>query len=200
MTEENKDVNQTEANQSTPSTDKEQVSQDQGEVKPEESKQADIHSNLQRAIEQEKDKLRKLREQRREIVSQPKTENEDESDEDKKWRMQQEAKTDVAIKLASDPSFKERQDLVMEEMNRSGKALEDADALVKSRLFDEVLKSSAPSPTPSYPNQINPSATPEQTPVNRNWNIDDVIAGKASTGNIALDNSLRFYKNGSPNG
>lgn len=75
-----------------------------------------------------------------------------------------EANSLIAIKLAQDPAFKDRMSLVQDEMEISGKGLEDADSAIKARLYDQV---SAEMPqlaqAQQLPTQLTSSATQEQS-------------------------------------
>lgn len=75
--------------------------------------------------------------------------------------LQSEANSLIAIKLAKEPGFAKRMSLVEDEMRSSGKSLEEADASIKAKLYDQMAQSEDQPAT--LPNQLNSTAIPEQT-------------------------------------
>ena len=115
---------------------------------------ADIYASVKEGLKREREEKKKLKEQLVKLQSKEEVE----------VTPQQEiaeatAKADIAIKLASDPTFTERKALVEDEMIATGRTLEEADAMIKAKLFDQ-LNQVAPQTNENL-NQINTQATPE---------------------------------------
>jgi len=115
----------------------------------------DVYETVKRDMLEERSK-------RRELEIQLKEREEEQQPQEESIAMDANAKADIAMKIAIDPSFKARHELVQDEMLSSGATLEEADARIKSKLYDKLVEESATTTTEQPINkQINTQATPE---------------------------------------
>jgi hypothetical protein len=152
MEKENQSVNPESSQDSSDAPDKQEQTPaaSEGVNTQEVERLKEINENLKKAIKEEREKRKK----------DPVKPKEPES-EDEEWQEWEEVKTTVAmVKLQEqDPTFNDRKDLVIDEMKRTGKSLEDANNSVLASLIRYSM--STPEQAPKSPNTIRPSATPE---------------------------------------
>ena len=166
MTDEQMDANQEEA-ETSPESSTEENEQDttvSEDAKTQESDGKDFETKYQESLIA----LRKERQRRRDAEagnSQPVQRDyaPEEQDDTVKRFLNVEATSLINNKLLTDPSFKERADIVKDEMVRTGKQLEDADNAVLARLFKESFlnKEEGESPKSKPPKQLPNTAIPE---------------------------------------
>jgi hypothetical protein len=88
-----------------------------------------------------------------------------------------EANATIAVKLQTDPSFKDRVEIVQSYVAQ-GYDINMADKLAKADIMDKILNESS-TPTPvNIPKQIQPTAIPEQPKPQTDGSLDDIQAGK----------------------
>ena len=168
MNEEQEVVNKGEVETpSTPTVENNEQATNDSEVV--ENSEADVEkanqqlSNIQKAIEQENEKLRKIREEKKAEIQpvQPEQKEQPQTEVAKEFydniRL-----TKLNNKMLTDPSFKERAELVKQEMETTGKDIEDADNAVLARALRASQEVAQPSNNQQQ--QITPSA--EQAPIN----------------------------------
>ena len=111
--------------------------------------------------------------------------------------LQTEANATIAVKLQTDPSFKDRVELVQEYV-KQGYDINMADKLAKADIMDKILSAKSETETPVIPNQIKPTATQEQVAPQPTGNsLDDIQSGKVSLGmedEAALREVLKKYR------
>jgi hypothetical protein len=210
MTQEVKDVN--EESQASPETSAGE--QEQAEVVSEDvnTQEADSTeevekkvSNYKQALEKEearyKEALKNMRTQRKEAEqayqpnqTQPQPVGDTETtDVEKQWSdvLHISSKVPVLEKMISDPTFKDRQHLVLQEMQLSGKGIEDADNAVLARMMKESITSVVAEPV-NQPTQLRSTATPEQRQVNAANVYDKINKGEVKEG--GADYLQRLWK------
>jgi hypothetical protein len=175
MSDEIQDVNQTEVEPVTPSADEQQDSNDSEVVQT----QNPVQENLKKALQAERERRReaeaKLAEREQQELQKPLYQNEDDA---YQRFVKLEAEVKIQKKLTDDPTFLDRKDLVIETMEKSGYDIDVADSMVKSQLYDQLVKESATQIKEVVPNQIKTQATPEPSTIKRSGNIlDDVESG-----------------------
>jgi hypothetical protein len=159
MENENKDVKQEQE-----SNAQEPQAEETASTTKEETVEKGVYEKVKEAMRRERKKRQELQKklQAKEETKEdffPTMQTSETTDNDVNVRlMQAEAKAQVAIKLAQEPDFKDRMELVQETMEREGKTLDEADAVVKAHLYDEVIKREPN----KLPTQLKPSATQEQ--------------------------------------
>jgi hypothetical protein len=105
-------------------------------------------------------------------------EDEDEPSEPKRRGNTSKALAELAIKISTEPGFKDRLDLVQEKME-SGMTLEQADNAVLANIVRKMMTASESAPQQSPPKSINTTAIPEPSAQKRTGNIlDDAVGGK----------------------
>jgi len=126
------------------------------------------------------DKLRELREEKKELQKEvePTQEPEEMSDVQQRF-LKAEANATIALKAQEDPAFKKRVQLVIRKMqDNPALSVDQADNEVKAGLLDQILKQgSSGKTTEAEPNQINTSATPETQPA-KEYTIDEIAKGE----------------------
>jgi len=175
MSDEIQDVNQEEVEPVTPSADEQQDSTDSEVVQT----QNPVQENLKKALQAERERRReaeaKLAEREQQELQKPLYPNEDDA---YQRFVKLEAEVKIQKKLTDDPTFLDRKDLVIETMEKSGYDIDVADSMVKSQLYDQLVKESATQIKEVVPNQIKTQATPEPSTIKRSGNIlDDVESG-----------------------
>jgi hypothetical protein len=151
-------VNQEEAETSADSTpvENEQESNDSEVV---ENTETDVQRNLKIALQKERERRRAAEAQLKQVQYKA-PENEDET---VKRFLNVEATTLINNKLLTDPSFKDRVDLVQDEMLRTGKNIEDADNAVIARLFRDLTSGQTEETLSAKPpKQLKTNAIPEE--------------------------------------
>lgn len=147
----NKEVSQTQEESSTTATEqettvKEDVKNPESDVSREYEKEKSNLRNIREAIKKERERLESLKSQApSETVYEPPVQAQaPEGDDAVRRFLQAEANSLLALKMQTDPTFRDRLDIVRKEMeNNPGLNVEDADNRVKSRLFDEIVKQSS---------------------------------------------------------
>ena len=157
MTQETEVVKEGEPNLEEPTPQEEQDTPVEDDVQ---SPVSDVQDNLRKALQKERERRKAAEAQLQQQQYQP-PQYQDEA----VVRFNNvEATTLINNKLLTDPSFKDRADLVQNEMIRTGKTLEDADNAVLAGLFRDMTLESAQS-NPSLPiKQLKTTATPEEKP------------------------------------
>jgi len=154
-------VNDGMPNQEEPTPQEEQETTDSEVV---ENAVTDIQGNLRIALQKERQRRKDAEAQLRQVQYQD-PENEDET---VKRFLDVEATTLVNNRLLTDPSFKDRADLVQSEMKATGKTLEDADNAVIARLFRDMTSGQFSEENKSKPiKQIPTTAIPEATRISK---------------------------------
>jgi len=124
---------------------------------------SNVQENLKIALQKERERRRAAEEQLR---TQTQYQAPMEEDETVKRFLNVEATTLINNKILTDPSFKDRADLVQAEMRASGKNIEDADNAVIARLFKEMTSVQDQEQIINKPpQQIKPTAIPEERQV-----------------------------------
>jgi len=119
-----------------------------------------VSENLKRALQKERARRKSLEAQ----LQTPKAQEVSEDDTVRRF-LNVEATTLINNKLLTDPAFRDRVDLVQDEMKRTGKQLEDADNAVLARLFQEMaLQGSNDKVEQKSLNKLPNTAIPEETP------------------------------------
>jgi len=175
MSDEIQDVKQEEVEPVTPSVDEQQDSTDSEVVQT----QNPVQENLKKALQAERERRReaeaKLAEREQQELQKPLYPNGDDA---YQRFVKLEAEVKIQKKLTDDPTFLDRKDLVIETMEKSGYDIDVADSMVKSQLYDQLVKESATQIKEVVPNQIKTQATPEPSTIKRSGNIlDDVESG-----------------------
>ena len=89
-----------------------------------------------------------------------------------------EANATIAVKLQTDPSFRDRVEIVQAYVAQ-GYDITMADKLAKADIMDQILNESSAPVQAVIPKQITPTATPEQVkPQSTGNTLDDVQSGK----------------------
>lgn len=179
------------------STDSEQeqepiVSED---VKPQDSDGKDYKSiaeNLSKALREERAK-NKIETPHQQVVPTPAV-----SEDDTVRRfLQTEANATIAVKLQTDPSFKDRVELVQDYVAQ-GYDINMADKLAKADIMDKILAETSTHTPVSIPKTVLPTATPETVRPRLTGNdLDDFMSGKLSVGSdneTALRDVLSRYR------
>jgi len=146
-----------EVEETTPAPTAEEQTEEQT---PEVQEENPVAANLKVALQKERQKTKDLE---AELQKAPTPAVETEQTVESRFN-NMEATTLINNKLLTDPAFKERADLVKDEMVRTGKQLEDADNAVVARLFKEMTSNKEEPNTPAEtpPNQQPNTATPEE--------------------------------------
>ena len=113
-----------------------------------------IAENLSKALREEREK------HKIEPVTQPQPVVPSE-DETVKRFLATEANATIAVKLQTDPSFKDRVELVQDYVAK-GYDINMADKLAKADIMDQILSAKSETKKPVIPNQIKPTATQER--------------------------------------
>ena len=182
---------------SAPSVDSKEQGNDGQAVEKQDQHSTDIVENYKRAMQKEREKRKKLQEQLNQVKAQPQSQEEDDPyDQEKEEFEQIKADNLITRKLVSDPTFKDRVDLVKDYMEQHpGVDVDQADDAVLANFTRSAL-SEAKQVTQPVPNQITTSAVPETSAPPPRANLDDVIDGKGTTGIPELDNSFRKLAGG----
>lgn len=119
-----------------------------------------VRENLKRALQKERERRKSLEAQ----LQTPQAPVENENEIAKRFN-EMEALTLINNKILTDPAFKDRADLVKDEMTRTGKSMEDADNAVLARLFKEMTTQATSEKTEVKSNKSLPNtAIPEEQP------------------------------------
>ena len=145
----------------------------------------DVYETVKRDMLEEREQKRALKKELEELKAQEPTETTETTE---TAVMDANAKAEVALKLATDPTFKARHEIVQDEMLASGATLEEADATIKSKLYDKLVSDSSTEEQPIK--QINTQATPEPTVAQ---NTGDVLVDAVNNQELPeeLRNALR---------
>jgi hypothetical protein len=117
----------------------------------------DVQANLRIALQKERERRKAAEAQ----LQRPQYQEPVQEDDTVKRFLNVEATTLINNKLLTDPAFKDRVDLVKDEMETTGRTLEDADNAVLARLFREMNFQTEEKPKNVPPNQLPNTATPE---------------------------------------
>lgn len=119
---------------------------------------SDIQENLKVALQKERERRKAAEAQLKQPAPAPEM-----NDDPVYQRFQNvEATTLINNKLLTDPTFKDRVDLVQDEMIRTGKSMEDADNAVIARLFRDMTANQTPeAEKPKVPNNLPNKAIPD---------------------------------------
>lgn len=205
-TEENKDVNEeSQASPETSTGEQEQAEAVREDVNTQEADASqdvpDHRDNYKEAIKREEERLKKVlkdtREQRRQAELQTYQQpvvpanQEPQSDIERKWEEVQvkAAEVDVLKKMVQDQSFKDRQHLVMQEMQITGKDIEAADDAVLARMMRENITSGG-AEEHNLPKQLQSSATPERPNLDGDKVYSNIIKGKADNAEARVLSSI----------
>jgi hypothetical protein len=147
-----------------------------------------IAENLSKALREERAKNKK-----QESVK-PAESPQEPQDETVKRFLRTEADAYIAKKIAIDPSFKERLDIV-ENYVSQGYTIDMADKLAKAEIMDKILAVNSQEETINKPKQITPTATPEPEAPKTTGNVlDDVMAGNRDVEDPAIIEMLKKYR------
>lgn len=159
MTEEIQDVNQTDANQADVQQQTEQVNESADDVTS-----TTDGKDYKAMYESVRESLRKEREEKKALktqVQQPVQAEALPEDEATRRFLRTEANAEIAVKLQTDPFFKENVDAIKEYVEK-GHSIDQATTMVKADILDTVIKlSSTEQQEIPKPKQINTQATPE---------------------------------------
>lgn len=175
MNEEQMDVNEgAQSSAESSAAEQEQVSIDSEVVNTQETDGKDYKSLYENA----KIALRKEREAKKAVTTAPVvTQPEISEDETVRRFIQTEANATIALKLQTDPSFKDRVEIVQDYV-KQGHTIEMADKLAKADIMDRILASGVTETATNKPKQIQPTAIPEPTEKQSTGNIlDDIEKG-----------------------
>lgn len=130
-----------------------------------------LYENARKALQQE-------REAKKALKAQPEVQPAIPEDETVKRFLQTEANAAIAIKLQTDPTFKDRLEAVQEYVAQ-GNSIEMADKLAKGDIMDKILSGSVSEQQETLkPKQITPKAIPEETVIHSTGNVlDDIEKG-----------------------
>lgn len=164
---------------------------------PQKSSEAKYRDSLT-ALRQERQKRRQKDSEIEELKKRIETlenvgSDEDEEEQPPQRRQSRQTRSDalaeLAIKIAKDPGFKDRLDLVEEQM-ASGKTLEEADNAVLADIARKMMTSSESKPS-TPPQTLNPIAAQEPSRPKPTGNIlKDIVSGKVNVP-PELRNALR---------
>ena len=122
---------------------------------------SNVQENLKIALQKERQRRQAAEEQLRQTQAQ--VYQAPDEDETVKRFLNVEATTLINNKILTDPSFKDRADLVQDEMKHTGKTIEDADNAVIARLFKEMTSVQDQEQIINKPpQQIKTTAIPEE--------------------------------------
>jgi hypothetical protein len=191
----------------TQETDLDETEDEESEEESEVSQDAIEKENYKRALQKEREKSKKLQEEKRALemaksesmtsTPEPQVSEPDSTDDiNQQWERM---KADVYLtrKMQEDPSFKDRLDLVRQEMeNDHSLTAEAADMKVKSNIFDEMRKSfEEPQENKKIIKQIKSTATPEPNVKPTRANLKDAREGNIKfEDNKELQTALNTYK------
>jgi len=134
-----------------------------------------IAEQLSRDIKEKNRKIQELKSQQSVAqVAQPVLSE----DETVKRFLATEANATIAVKLQTDPSFKDRVEIVQSYVEQ-GYNIEMADKLAKADIMDKILSEPSTPVQTNIPKQMQPSAIPEpvrQKPTGNS--LDDIMGGK----------------------
>jgi hypothetical protein len=171
-------------NNGQPENDSEVVNTPQGDGKDYKT----IAENLSKALREEREKNKKKQEPV-EPVEVPQTQ-----DDTVKRFLRTEADAYIAKKIAIDPSFKDRLDIV-ENYVSQGYTIDMADKLAKAEIMDKILAVNNQEEVINKPKQITPTATPETEAPKTTGNVlDDVLAGNREVEDPAIIEMLKKYR------
>ena len=125
---------------------------------PVETPVSDIQKNLKIALQKERERRKAAEAQLR----QPQYQAPESEDETVRRFLNVEATTLINNKLLTDPSFRDRVDLVKDEMLRTGKNIDDADNAVLAKLFRDMTEGQTEETIKAQPpKQLKTQASPE---------------------------------------
>lgn len=183
MTDEVKeDVKPEEATPAEPQTEEVQPQEEQTE-QPVEGVTPPVDGKNYKAIAEQlskdiKEKNRKIQELKAQPTQEPVVQPVISEDETVKRFLATEANATIAVKLQTDPSFKDRVEIVQEYV-KQGYDINMADKLAKADIMDRILNETSVADKPEVINQMQPTATPEIVKPQPTGNsLDDVMAGK----------------------
>ena len=200
MTEENKDVKQDEAKVEDVQPQEEQT-EEQVEASSQPVDGKDYKAIAEQLSKDIKEKNRKIQEQKKILedakqVQQP-VQPVISEDETVKRFLATEANATIAVKLQTDPSFKDRVEIVQAYVAQ-GYDINMADKLAKADIMDKILSEKSETETPVIPNQMKPNAIQEQVrPQPTGNSLDDIQNGKVTLGmedEEALREVLKKYR------
>ena len=200
MTDENKDVKQDEAKVEDVQPQKEQT-EEQVEASSQPVDGKDYKAIAEQLSKDIKEKNRKIQEQKKILedakqVQQP-VQPVISEDETVKRFLATEANATIAVKLQTDPSFKDRVEIVQAYVAQ-GYDINMADKLAKADIMDKILSEKSETETPVITNQMKPNAIQEQVrPQPTGNSLDDIQNGKVTLGmedEEALREVLKKYR------
>jgi hypothetical protein len=171
----------------------EQVSSDSEVVNTQETGGKDykaIAEQLSKDIKEKNRKIQELKSKQSEVRA---VEPEMSDDETVRRFVQTEANATIALKLQTDPSFKDRVDIVQNYV-REGYTIDMADKLAKADIMDRILSAGTSDVEINKPKQIQPTAIPEQREIKSTGNILDDIEKGLVDADPDLVATLRKYR------
>jgi len=141
-------------------------------------------ANIQKAIEKENEKLRKIREEKKEALNQPVQETEQKPVQSNEPSVEQQFYDNINLtklnnKMLTDPSFRERADLVKHEMETTGKSLEDADNAVLARVLREAQSEQASNQIQQITPTAEQTSQPQPDSIRGDKAFESVLEGKS---------------------
>ena len=86
-----------------------------------------------------------------------------------------EVKADIALKLATDPGFRDRKELVEDTMIAEGLTIEEADAKVKAKLYEKLIEDKQDDTPQVVPPTLNNKATQEEAQTKKAETLKEMV-------------------------